>query len=70
LRLPKSQSQLQWSHLHFIHMSAVHIIFIYLFLVQINNYTASQNDFNLVLKCNNNIVNMGEKMRIQSTVSY
>ena len=29
LRLLKSQLQLQWSHLHFIRMSAVHIIFIY-----------------------------------------
>ena len=28
LRLLKSQSQLLWSHLHFIRMSAVHIIFI------------------------------------------
>ena len=59
----------------FVCRSAVHIIFIYMFLVEINNYTASQNDFNLVLlfipslcqvfiviiKCNNNIVNRGEK---------
>ena len=30
LQLLKSQSQLRWSHLHFIHMSTVHIIFIYL----------------------------------------
>ena len=31
LRLLKSQSQLRWSHLHFICMSAVHIIFINVF---------------------------------------